>query len=164
MSSRFSPPALRLTPMMLTLSLVLAACGGPSPAVTAEVARSPGTPLTPSTPVADVEGLFGENLTPSPYGNMVPLDPSQLRAPLPDVPESTGVTPQTTVPVRTVRVYYSDPLPASSPYRDGGSFHALMLRNLLGHRPFAPLVHKTGYASFANRTNRDILPYIQGGE
>ena len=133
MSSRFSPPALRLTPVMLTLSLVLAACGGSSgPTVATGAANPYGSPLLVTSQVGDVQGLFGDAATPRPYGNMVPLDPSQLLPPLPDTPEAAKLAPQTTAPIRTVRVYYSDPLPASSPYRDGGSFHALMLKNLLG--------------------------------
>lgn len=132
MSPRFSPPALRLTPMMLTLSLVLAACGGsPGSTVTTGATSPYGSPLV-TAQVGDVQGLFSDAKAPRPYGRMVPLDPSQLRPPLPDTPEAARLSPQATAPVRTVRVYYSDPLPASSPYRDGGSFHALMLKNLLG--------------------------------
>lgn len=54
-----------------------------------------------------------------------------FRTPLPDTPVSVSGLLAQSAPVKRVRVYYSDPLPASSPYRDGGQLHAIMLSNLL---------------------------------
>ena len=124
----------RLT-VLLGLSAALSACG-PQPSSTESAGTgglpSPSVALFPALITGDVQPMFQNHTAPRPFPGMVPIDPVRLRPALPDRPEPTPLAPQSTAPLKTVRVYYSDPLPASSPYRDGGSFHALMLRNLLG--------------------------------
>ena len=141
---------MRKSPLVLTLSLILAACGSQPMTHSGDGtpgADHPNTPLSglgvkagstrhvTTTPVGDVTPLFGEQARPAPYAHMVPLSPSEMRALLPsrrgDSLSAQAVSPAATATNRTVRVYYSDPLPTSSSYRDGGSFHAIMLRNLL---------------------------------
>lgn len=128
-----SQPKRTSSVILLSLSLVLAACGSSSTSGTGRTdTTTGGQPVQASQPVADTQALFERHVTPVPYRGMQPIDPAQLRPPVPDAPETLPLHTQATAPTRTVRVYYSDPLPASSPYRDGGSFHAVMLRNLLG--------------------------------
>ncbi len=131
---------IRSTALLLSLSLILAACGGQTSTTQSGQTGQPssstaiqpnGTPLAASQS-GDTQTMFDTHATPAPYARMVPIDPSELRPPLPDTPETLSVRPQATAPTKTVRVYYSDPLPTSSPYRDGGSFHAIMLKNLIG--------------------------------
>jgi hypothetical protein len=137
-----TPPAL-----LLTLSLVLASCGGQTAqtgdATPGGIATTGGSALIGARS-GDVQPMFEQPNAPAPYSSMVPIDPAQLRAPLPDTPEAqtSALAPQATAPTRTVRVYYSDPLPTSSPYRDGGSFHAIMLKNLLGQYDNVQVVSK----------------------
>ena len=118
---------------LILLGLLLSACGSQ----TSTQQSAPGSPLAqaplpPSAPVGDTSQLFGDQNMPAPYADRVPAQPSDL---LPALPANTPVTPLPTITqaaaTKTVRVYYSDPLPTSSPYRDGGSFHAIMLANLL---------------------------------
>ncbi|TDE85811.1 MULTISPECIES: polysaccharide deacetylase family protein [Deinococcus] len=111
--------------LTVTLGLTLSACGGSGdtpPATSAD---------TRVTPLPGAVQLDWHRQVPLPFAHRQPIDPAQLLPPLADLALETPET-LTNAPRRTVRVYYSDPLPASSPYRDGGSFHALMLRNLLG--------------------------------
>ncbi|WP_424950250.1 DUF2334 domain-containing protein [Deinococcus sp.] len=132
----------KLAPALLTLSLVLAACGNQTAGTGIDSAQigsaqtttdtQSGSTLMAVSQSGDAQSMFGKNVTPPPYRNMVPIDPALLQPPLPDTPENIGLRPQATAPVKTVRVYYSDPLPTTSPYRDGGSFHAVLLKNLLG--------------------------------
>lgn len=135
-----TPPAL-----LLTLSLILASCGGQT-AQTGDAAPGGTTAAVGSALVGarsgDVQPMFDQPNVPAPYSQMVPIDPAQLRSPLPDTPEPQHLASQATAPTRTVRVYYSDPLPTSSPYRDGGSFHAIMLKNLLGQYDNVQVVSK----------------------
>ena len=115
------------------LGLLLSACGSQtSTSQTATLQPNISVALPPSAPVGDTSQMFGDQNLPAPYADRIPAQPSDL---LPALPATTPVTPlpitTQAAATKTVRVYYSDPLPTSSPYRDGGSFHAIMLANLL---------------------------------
>ncbi|OLV17391.1 DUF2334 domain-containing protein [Deinococcus marmoris] len=121
---------------ILSLSLILGACGS-SPSSLGSTPQTGGTDPAPTQaqqaqPVGgDMTPLFGDHGMPAPYKDRIPAQPSDLWAPLPDQPVGTqSLRPQATD--KTVRVYYSNPLPASSAYRDGGAFHAILMANLLG--------------------------------
>ena len=127
------------------LSAALAACGSSEPGRSAAgpAAATGSTPRPAQTvsPVGDVTSLETGHTHPKPYAGRVPVQPGQLRAPLPDLPEAP-LPLGTQAASKVVRIFYSDPLPLSSPYRDGGSFHATMLQNLLGQYDNVQVISK----------------------
>ena len=88
------------------------------------------TPPAAATPTGDPAALFNTYRVSPPYRDRLKARPDQLWPAVPDVAEPAFAAPAG--PLKTVRVYYSDPLPTSSKFRDGGSFHAILLTNLLG--------------------------------
>ncbi|WP_139322965.1 DUF2334 domain-containing protein [Deinococcus marmoris] len=78
----------------------------------------------------DTGTLFNGYRVSPPYRDRVAARPNQLWPAAKDVPEPPLKPPSS--PLKTVRVFYSDPLPKSSAFRDGGSLHAILLANLLG--------------------------------
>ena len=91
---------------------------------------SAGKPAPLPAPDSNPAALFNTYKVSPPYLKRIEARPDQLWPAVPDVAETAPVEPDG--PSKTVRVYYSDPLPESSEYRDGGSFHAVLLANLLG--------------------------------
>ncbi|WP_169316604.1 DUF2334 domain-containing protein [Deinococcus peraridilitoris] len=95
-----------------------------------------------------------------PFSNARPARPDELRPAIPDgPPPSLQLQSQAlSASSGTINVFYSDPLPASSPYRDGGRVHAIHLANLLGHFPGYQIVvkriseYRAGDASASVRT------------
>lgn len=128
-----------LTPAWLLLTLTLTACG----------AQTTGKPASQSakTPpaVGNRAGTAYDYLPPprpTPFRGE-PMNPALLRAPLPDTPlasPAAALSPQAAT--KLVRVFYSVPLPASSPYRDGGAAHATILSNLLGQYTNVQVISK----------------------
>ncbi|QFP77487.1 DUF2334 domain-containing protein [Deinococcus sp. AJ005] len=119
--------------LMLSLTLALGACGAPPAGPgAADPGQPPTSPAQPQPVTGDVTPLFGGHAHPELFRDRVAALASDLWPSLPDqaaAPQDGGGPASS---IKTVRVYYSDPLPTTYPYRDGGSFHAIMLANLLG--------------------------------
>ena len=114
---------------LLLLTLTLTACG-------AQTMSKPSSSAPRSLPAAGTQAGTAYDYVPPPRPTPFrgePMDPALLRAPLPDTPlpaPTAALRPQAAT--KLVRIFYSVPLPASSPYRDGGAAHATILSNLLG--------------------------------